>query len=57
MSNTVCTNVTKTIRISNKVHSRLNDIGKRGETFSDIIDRLIDEYKILSKQGPVETLT
>lgn len=49
MSKTAYVNMTKTVRISNDVHSRLNAIGKRGETFSDIIDRLIEEYKILSK--------
>lgn len=57
MSNTSLDTTKKTVRISNEVHARLNAIGKRGETFSDIIDRLIEESKILSKQGPVETLT
>ena len=31
----------KTIKIKNEVHEKLLKEGKKGETFSDIIDRLI----------------
>lgn len=55
MSKTAYVHMTKTIRISDDVHSRLDAMGKRGETFSDIIDRLIEDCKRLSKKVPVET--
>lgn len=52
MSKTAYVHMTKTIRISDDVHSRLDAMGKRGETFSDIIDRLMDDYKRLSNPSP-----
>lgn len=51
MSKTSYVDMTKTIRVSNEVHSRLDSLGKRGETFSDIIDRLIEDYKKLSEHS------
>ena len=33
----------KTIKIKEKTHKRLTELGKKGETFSDLIDRIIDE--------------
>ena len=35
----------KTIKISPKTHDRLNKIGKRGETYEDIVVRLLDFYE------------
>jgi len=35
----------KTIRISDEVHKELEDIGNKGETFEDIIKRLLDKNK------------
>ena len=33
----------KTIKIKEEIHKKLIGIGKKGETFSDIIERLIKE--------------
>jgi len=35
----------KTIKIREDTHKKLVEIGRKGETFSDIIDRLIKEKK------------
>ncbi|MBI2507487.1 hypothetical protein HYV89_00880 [Candidatus Woesearchaeota archaeon] len=35
----------KTIKIRVEIHSKLMKLGKKGESFSDIIDRLIEGYK------------
>ena len=35
----------KLIKIDPKVHEELNKIGLRGESFSDIIHRLVKSYK------------
>ena len=35
----------KTIKIREEVHKKLLDIGKKEETFSDIIERLFDKNK------------
>ena len=42
----------KTIKISPEVHGRLIDIGNKGETFSHIIDDLIDYYQGKETQAP-----
>ena len=33
----------KTLKIKEKTHKRLTDLGKKGETFDDVINRIIDE--------------
>ncbi len=33
----------KTLKIKEKTHKRLTELGKKGESFSDLIDRIIDE--------------
>jgi predicted CopG family antitoxin len=35
----------KLIKIDPKVHQELNEVGLRGESFSDIIHRLVNFYK------------
>jgi predicted CopG family antitoxin len=35
----------KTIKISDNIHSRLLKIGSMGETFEDVIERLLDFYE------------
>ena len=35
----------KTIKIREEVHKKLLEIGKKEETFSDIIEKLINEKK------------
>lgn len=35
----------KTMKIREEVHSKLIELGKKGESFSDIIERLIKRYK------------
>lgn len=35
----------KTIKIREEVHKKLVEFGKKGETFSDIIEKMIDNYK------------
>ena len=34
----------KLIRISEETHARLKELGKKDESFDDIISRLIDSY-------------
>jgi predicted CopG family antitoxin len=38
-------NVVKIIKVKPDTHIQLNDIGLRGESFDDIIKRLIKEHK------------
>lgn len=33
----------KPIKLKDETHKRLNNVGLRGETFDDIINRMIDE--------------
>jgi len=33
----------KTIKVTNDTHEKLQDLGKKGDTFNDIIKRLIEE--------------
>ena len=33
----------KTLKIKEKTHKRLVELGKKGETFDDVINRIIDE--------------
>ena len=35
----------KTIRLSEDTHTRLNKLGRRGETYEDIIVRLLDKFE------------
>lgn len=35
----------KTVKVSEEVHSRLENRGRKGETFNEIIRRLLDETK------------
>ena len=35
----------KTLKIREEVHKKLMELGKKGESFSDIIERLIEKYK------------
>lgn len=35
----------KTIKIRKNTHKKLTELGKKGETFSDIINRLIKQNK------------
>lgn len=37
----------KNISISDETHTELNDLGKRGESFDDIIKKLIKAYEEL----------
>jgi predicted CopG family antitoxin len=34
----------KMIKVSDSTHSELNKLGERGETFEDIVKRLIEEH-------------
>jgi len=47
-------NELKTLKIRKTTHNRLLEVGKKGETFSDIIDRLINYYK--EKEGTTNEL-
>ena len=40
----------KTIKISNDIHSRLLKIGSMGETFEDVIIKLLDFYESKNKK-------
>ena len=44
MSNSII-NMVKTIKLSEETHSELNSVGFRGESFDDIVARLIKFYK------------
>ena len=36
----------KTIKIKENTHKKLEDVGKKGETFDDIINRILDEKSV-----------
>ena len=40
----------KTIKISDDIHSRLLKIGSMGETFEDVIIKLLDFYESKTKK-------
>ena len=40
----------KTIKISDDIHSRLLKIGSMGETFEDVIKKLLDFYESKNKK-------
>ena len=40
----------KTIKISDDIHSRLLKIGSMGETFEDVIRKLLDSYESKTKK-------
>ena len=44
------TSMVKTIKISDDIHSRLLRIGSMGETFEDVIKKLLDFYEGKSKK-------
>jgi len=35
----------KTVRVSNETHEKLTEIGNKGQSYSDIIEKLIKEHK------------
>jgi len=35
----------KTVKIREEVHSKLIELGKKGESFSDVIEKLVRNYK------------
>lgn len=35
----------KTIKIKENIHQKLVELGKKGQSFSEIIDKLIENYK------------
>ena len=35
----------KTVKISEETHAKLKQLGKKGDTFNDIIERLIDKAR------------
>lgn len=39
----------KTIKIKDEIHGKLLNIGKKGETFGDIIERLIKNEELTYK--------
>ena len=39
------TSMVKTIKINENIHSRLLKIGSMGETFEDVIEKLLDFYE------------
>jgi predicted CopG family antitoxin len=39
----------KTVKITDEAHNLLNEVGLRGETFSEIIVRLVEHYKRTKK--------
>ena len=41
----------KTIKLSEETHSELNSVGYRGESFDDIVARLIKFYKENSEKS------
>ena len=40
----------KTLKIKEKTHERLRNFGKKGETFDDVINRLLDEVEKWRKE-------
>ena len=49
MANNI-TNMVKTIKISDDIHSRLLKVGSMGETFEDVIRKLLDFYETKGKK-------
>ena len=41
----------KTLKISEEVHQKLMDCGKKGETFDAVIERLVDHYHQYKEMG------
>lgn len=39
----------KTLKIKEETHKRLIDLGKKGETFDDLINRIIKYFKEVKK--------
>lgn len=35
----------KAVRVSEDVHKRLSKLGKMGDTYNDVIERLLNEYE------------
>jgi predicted CopG family antitoxin len=44
------TSMVKTIKISDEIHSRLLKVGSMGETFEDVIIKLLDFYETKGKK-------
>lgn len=44
------TSMVKTIKISDDIHSRLLKVGSMGETFEDVIRKLLDFYESKTKK-------
>jgi predicted CopG family antitoxin len=44
------TSMVKTIKISDDIHSRLLKVGSMGETFEDVIKKLLDFYENKAKK-------
>ncbi len=38
-------NVMKVVRVTEDVHKRLANLGKIGDTYNDVIERLLNEYE------------
>ena len=49
MTNNI-TSMVKTIKISDDIHSRLLKVGSMGETFEDVIRKLLDFYESKNKK-------
>ena len=48
----------KWIVVDNVVYERLKDVGRKGETFNDIICRLLDSYVLrLQKDEETDSMT
>jgi len=41
----------KTIKVSDEVHRRLSDLGKKGDTFADVVEMLLLDYEARQKSG------
>jgi len=41
----------KTIKVKERTHSRLKEVGQMGETFDSLFNRLIDEFKKNNGEG------
>ena len=44
------TSMVKTIKINDDIHSRLLKVGSMGETFEDVIRKLLDFYESKNKK-------
>lgn len=40
----------KTLKIKEKTHLRLKNLGKKGETFDEIITRILDNQVLLTRR-------